>query len=189
MQFPLTGIRVLDLSSVVVGPVASLRLAQYGAEVIKIESGEGDLLRRLGGASPSGQLAGAYLHLNRGKRSVRLDLKRPAAQRALQRILDRCDVFLTNLRPDALERLGLDAASVRARRPTLIHCIITGFGPGARARSEPRLQEAWTDRRPADRPHRDDALADAIRGRRAERSVSRSRAERRDAWMARAPGR
>jgi crotonobetainyl-CoA:carnitine CoA-transferase CaiB-like acyl-CoA transferase len=137
VHFPLTGIRVLDLSSVVVGPVASLRLAQYGAEVIKIESGEGDLLRRLGGASPSGQLAGAYLHLNRGKRSVRLDLKRPAAQRALQRILDRCDVFLTNLRPDALERLGLDAASVRAQRPTLVHCTITGFGPGGPYRGLP----------------------------------------------------
>jgi len=133
----LSGIRVLDLSSVVVGPVASLRLALYGAEVIKIESGDGDLLRRLGGASPSGQLSGAYLHLNRGKRSLRLDLKRPAAQRALQRVLDRCDVFLTNLRPDSLERLGLDAASVRARRPRLVHCTITGFGPGGPYRGLP----------------------------------------------------
>lgn len=137
MQFPLNGIRVLDLSSVVVGPVASLRLALYGAEVIKIESGEGDLLRRLGGASPSGNFAGTYLHLNRGKRSVRLDLKRPAARGALERVLDRCDVFLSNLRPDSLERLGLDAAKVRASRPRLIHCTITGFGPGGPYRGLP----------------------------------------------------
>lgn len=137
MQRPLSGIRVLDLSSVVVGPVATLRLAQYGAEVIKIESGEGDLLRRLGGASPSGQQGGSFLHLNRGKRSVRLDLKRPAARQALDRILDRCDVFISNLRPDALERLGLDAAGLRDTRPGLIHCTITGFGPGGPYRGLP----------------------------------------------------
>jgi len=137
VRYPLSGIRVLDLSSVVVGPVASLRLALYGAEIVKIESGDGDLMRRLGGASPSGDLSGAFLHLNRGKRSVRLDLKKPAAQRALQRILDRCDVFMSNLRPDSLERLGLDAASVRARRPGLVHCVITGFGPGGPYRGLP----------------------------------------------------
>lgn len=134
---PLAGIRVLDLTSVVVGPVATLRLAQYGAEVIKVETGEGDLLRRLGGPSPSGQHCGAYLHLNRGKRSIRLDLKRPAARRALARILDRCDVFVSNIRPDALARLGLDAAAARAGRPRLIHCTITGFGPGGPYRGLP----------------------------------------------------
>ncbi len=134
---PLAGIRVLDLTSVVVGPVATLRLAQYGAEVIKIETPEGDLMRRLGGASPSGDMSGCYLHLNRGKRSVRLDLKRPAARRALARILDRCDVFLSNIRPEALARLGLDAATARAGRPRLVHCCITGFGPGGPYRGLP----------------------------------------------------
>ena len=134
---PLAGIRVLDLTSVVVGPVATLRLAQYGAEVIKIETAEGDLMRRLGGPSPSGQHSGGYLHLNRGKRSVRLDLKRPAARRALGRILDRCDVFVSNIRPDALARLGLDAETACAARPRLIHCGITGFGPGGPYRGLP----------------------------------------------------
>ena len=133
----LAGIRVLDLTSVVVGPVATLRLAQYGAEVIKIETAEGDLMRRLGGPSPSGQHSGGYLHLNRGKRSVRLDLKRPAARRALGRILDRCDVFVSNIRPDALARLGLDPATACAARPRLIHCSITGFGPGGPYRGLP----------------------------------------------------
>ena len=72
----LKGIKILDLTSVVVGPVATWRLSQYGAEVIKIEHPTGDLMRGLGGKSPSGQHSGTYLHLNRGKRNLCLDLKK-----------------------------------------------------------------------------------------------------------------
>tara|TARA_B100000678_G_scaffold140223_1_gene117001 strand:- start:10919 stop:12154 length:1236 start_codon:yes stop_codon:yes gene_type:complete len=134
---PLDGIRVLDLSSVVVGPATSLRLAQYGAEVIKVEAPGGDLMRTLGGESPTGQHSGAYLHFNRGKRAMALDLKQPQAQQAVHAMIPKFDVVLTNMRPAALERLQLDAARLRAINPNLIHCSITGFGPGGRYRSLP----------------------------------------------------
>ena len=133
----LDGIKVLDLTSVVVGPAATLRLADLGAEVIKIEAPGGDLLRTLGGPSPSGQMSGKYLHFNRGKRSVCLDLKRPEARDALRAILAGCDILVSNIRPEALVRLGLDGAACRARQPSLIHCSITGFGPGGAYRGRP----------------------------------------------------
>ena len=137
VQQALAGIRVLDLTSVVVGPSCTLRLADYGAEVIKLESPEGDVLRTLGGPSPSGHHSGKYLAFNRNKRAICLDLKQPAARAAVQRILDRCDVLVSNIRPEALARLGLDAATTRATRPRLIHCAITGFGPGGPYRGLP----------------------------------------------------
>jgi crotonobetainyl-CoA:carnitine CoA-transferase CaiB-like acyl-CoA transferase len=134
---PLTGIRVLDLTSVVVGPACTLRLADYGAEVIKLEPPEGDILRTLGGPSPSGQLSGKYLHFNRNKRAICLDLKKPEGRAALPRLLDYVDVFVSNMRPEALGRLGLDAKAARATRPKLVHCTITGFGPGGPYRGRP----------------------------------------------------
>lgn len=121
-------LRVLDLTSVVVGPTCTSRLAQYGAEVIKIEAPEGDLMRGLGGTSPTGQHSGTYLHLNRGKRNVCLDLKKPGAKEVIEKLIDWCDVVVANMRPKALERLGLDAASISARHPQKIHCLITGYG-------------------------------------------------------------
>jgi crotonobetainyl-CoA:carnitine CoA-transferase CaiB-like acyl-CoA transferase len=133
----LAGIRVLDLTSVVVGPSATLRLADLGAEIIKIEPPGGDLLRTLGGPSPSGQMSGKYMHFNRAKRSVCLDLKDPLARDVLKTILEGCDVFVSNIRPDALDRLGLGAVACRARQPALIHCSITGFGPGGAYRGRP----------------------------------------------------
>ena len=126
----LAGVRVLDLTTIIVGPVATLRLADYGAEVIKLEAPGGDLLRSLGGPSPTGSHSGTFLHLNRGKHGLCLDMKHPDAGPVLTRLLDSCDVVVTNMRPDALERLRLDPAAVRATRPGLIHCTITGFGPG-----------------------------------------------------------
>ena len=125
---PLKGVRVLDLTSVVVGPVCTWRLAQYGAEIIKVEGPEGDLMRGLGGLSPTGQHSGAYLHFNRGKRNIGLDLKKDGAREAIARLIESCDVVVANMRPQALQRLGLDAASVRARHPDKIHCLITGYG-------------------------------------------------------------
>jgi crotonobetainyl-CoA:carnitine CoA-transferase CaiB-like acyl-CoA transferase len=125
---PLKGIRILDLTSVVVGPVATWRLAQYGAEIIKVESPEGDLMRGLGGLSPTGQHAGAYLHLNRGKRNICLDLKQPDARQVLDTLVGSADVVVANMRPQALERLGLDAAAILGRHPDKVHCLITGYG-------------------------------------------------------------
>jgi crotonobetainyl-CoA:carnitine CoA-transferase CaiB-like acyl-CoA transferase len=125
---PLQGARILDLTSVVVGPVCTWRLAQYGAEVIKVESPEGDLMRGLGGLSPTGQHSGAYLHFNRGKRNICLDLKKPGAREALDKLIASSDVVVANMRPQALERLGLDAKTIRATHPEKIHCLITGYG-------------------------------------------------------------
>jgi crotonobetainyl-CoA:carnitine CoA-transferase CaiB-like acyl-CoA transferase len=125
---PLDGLRILDLTSVVVGPVCTSRLAQYGAEVIKLESPEGDLMRGLGGVSPTGEHSGAYLHLNRGKRNLCCDLKKPASQPVIERLVASSDVIIANMRPQALERLGLDAASIRSRWPEKVYCLITGYG-------------------------------------------------------------
>ena len=121
----------------VAGPVCTWRLAEYGAEVVKIESPDGDLMRVMGGPSPTGEHSGTYLHLNRGKRAVCLDLKQVDARRALERLLAAADVFVSNIRPEALQRLELDAARVRAAHPRLIHCTITGFGPHGPYRGRP----------------------------------------------------
>jgi crotonobetainyl-CoA:carnitine CoA-transferase CaiB-like acyl-CoA transferase len=125
---PLKGVRVLDLTSVVVGPVCTWRLGQYGAEIVKVESPEGDLMRGLGGMSPTGQHSGAYLHFNRGKRNICLDLKKEGARLVIERLIASADVIVANMRPQALERLGLDAKTVRARHPDKIYCLITGYG-------------------------------------------------------------
>lgn len=125
---PLKGVRVLDLTSVVVGPVCTWRLGQYGAEIIKVENPEGDLMRGLGGQSPTGQHSGTYLHLNRGKRNICLDLKKPGARDVMQRLIASADVIVANMRPQALERLGLDANSIRSQHPEKIYCLITGYG-------------------------------------------------------------
>ncbi len=129
-EAPLAGIRVLDLTSVVVGPVCTLRLAQQGAEIIKVETPDGDLMRALGGISPTGQHSGTYLHLNRGKKGVCLDLKAYGGTEILQRLIARSDVFVSNIRPAALARMQLDAETLLARKADLIHCLISGFGPG-----------------------------------------------------------
>jgi crotonobetainyl-CoA:carnitine CoA-transferase CaiB-like acyl-CoA transferase len=125
---PLRGIRILDLTSVVVGPVCTWRLGQYGAEIIKVENPEGDLMRGLGGQSPTGQHSGAYLHLNRGKRNVCLDLKKPGARDVMDRLIESVDVVVANMRPQALQKLGIDAETIRARFPEKIYCLITGYG-------------------------------------------------------------
>ena len=125
---PLSGLRVLDLTSVVVGPTCTWRLAEYGAEVIKVEAPDGDLMRGLGGLSPTGQHSGTYLHLNRGKRNICLDLKKPGCRSVMDRLIASADVVVANMRPRALERLGLDGVTLRTAHPDLIYCLITGYG-------------------------------------------------------------
>ena len=125
---PLKGIKILDLTAVVVGPVATWRLGQYGADIIKVENPSGDLMRGLGGMSPTGQHSGAYLHLNRGKRNICLDLKKQGGKEICQKLVEWADVIVANMRPDALERLGLDAHTIRSKYPDKIYCLITGYG-------------------------------------------------------------
>jgi crotonobetainyl-CoA:carnitine CoA-transferase CaiB-like acyl-CoA transferase len=125
---PLKNIKILDLTSVVVGPVATWRLGQYGANIIKVEHPTGDLMRGLGGMSPTGQHSGAYLHLNRGKKNICLDLKKEGGKNIIQKLVEWADVIVANMRPDALERLGLDSQTIRTKYPEKIYCLITGYG-------------------------------------------------------------
>lgn len=133
----LKGIRVVDLTSVVVGPVATQFLADHGADVIKVEAPAGDLLRKLGGASLTGQLSPKFLHLNRNKRSIVLDLKKPGPMQALRKLLATADVCVSNMRPNAMKRLGLSVEELRKINPSLIYCGLVGFGQRGRYRSKP----------------------------------------------------
>jgi crotonobetainyl-CoA:carnitine CoA-transferase CaiB-like acyl-CoA transferase len=127
-QRPLAGLRVIDHTSMIAGPLAAQILADYGADVVKVEPPEGDLMRRSVGAANSGDMGPLYLQLNRNKRSVVLDLKEVAARKALQRLCEKADVFLTNTRPAAMRRLKLAAGDLRAVNPRLIHVGIMGYG-------------------------------------------------------------
>jgi crotonobetainyl-CoA:carnitine CoA-transferase CaiB-like acyl-CoA transferase len=125
--FPLSGITVLDLTRLLPGAFATLMLAELGAEVIKIEDPRGgDPMRHL---PPLVGGRGIYdLLLNRGKKSVVLDLKDRAARPAFEMLLARADVVLESFRPGTAKRLGVSAADIRARHPRIIHCAITGYG-------------------------------------------------------------
>ncbi|AQV97085.1 CoA transferase [Cupriavidus necator] len=125
-MLPLAGIRVVDLSAVVMGPYASQWLADLGAEVIKVEPPEGDSTRRTGPATEPG-MAAIFLGVNRRKRSVVLDLKQPAAQAALDRVLAGADVLMHSMRPQKLAALGLAPDDVRARHPELVFVSLLGF--------------------------------------------------------------
>lgn len=129
---PLSGVKVLDFTSVVVGPAATMFLADYGAEVTKVESPEGDILRRLGGASRSGQLSPKFIQMNRSKRSLAIDLKSPEGRQAIRPLFESADIMVVNMRSAALAKLGLTFGDARALNPRIVHCAMMGFGRGGR---------------------------------------------------------
>jgi len=126
---PLEGVRVVDLTQVVLGPWATQSLADFGAEVIKVEPPEGDTTRALGLARNPG-MAAMYLTLNRNKRAICLDLKQPAAMAALHRLVARADVFVHNLRPASVKSLGIDYAAIRQVRPDIVYAAARGYAAG-----------------------------------------------------------
>jgi crotonobetainyl-CoA:carnitine CoA-transferase CaiB-like acyl-CoA transferase len=123
---PLHGIRVLDLSSVIMGPLATQMLGDMGADVITVETVEGGNNRRMGDG-PHEELSGIALNLLRNKRSISLDLKQAAGREAVLRIAATCDALVTNLRPKPLGRLGLSYEHVVKVRPDIVYCQAQGF--------------------------------------------------------------
>jgi crotonobetainyl-CoA:carnitine CoA-transferase CaiB-like acyl-CoA transferase len=124
---PLDGILILDFSTLLPGPLAALLLAEAGAEVIKVERpGTGDEMRSY--HPQFGSTAVNFALLNRGKRSIALDLKDPADRSRLASLLARADVVIEQFRPGVAARLGIDAASVHAVNPRAVHCSISGYG-------------------------------------------------------------
>jgi len=125
---PLEGITVIALEQVIAGPVATRQLAELGARVIKIERPGGGDSARAYDTTVKG-LSSHFVWVNRSKESLTLDVKQPKAKEILARLLERADVFLHNLAPGAVERLGLGAAELRAKQPRLVWCGISGYGP------------------------------------------------------------
>src|ERR1700733_9459057 len=130
MSGPLAGVRVIDLTVAVLGPVATQILGDLGAEVIKIEAPEGDMMRSIGPARHPG-MAAYFLNINRNKKSVVLDLKRPAARAALLRLAGTADALVHNMRPGAARRLGIDYQAVSAANPRIIYASASGYRPGS----------------------------------------------------------
>jgi crotonobetainyl-CoA:carnitine CoA-transferase CaiB-like acyl-CoA transferase len=122
---PLAGIRVVDLTTVISGPVCTMLLADQGADVIKVEPPGGDIARRTAG---NGEFTAMFVSSNRGKRSIALDLKKPEAIAAVRRLIAKADVLVQNFRPGTLDRLGLGEPAMRALNPALIYASISGVG-------------------------------------------------------------
>ncbi len=128
MAGPLAGVRVLELAQIMAGPACGLLLADLGADVIKIERVPGgDDTRQMNRPSVGGESA-AFMAMNRNKRGIALNLKLPAAQDALKRMVRRADVLTENYRKGAMDRLGLGYAALNALNPALIYCSISGYG-------------------------------------------------------------
>ena len=124
---PLSGLRILDLTSVAMGPYAMQTVGDLGAEVIKVEPPQGDITRHLAPGRHAG-MSPLFLQLNRSKRSVVLDLKDPAGRDALLQLARGADALVCNVRPAAMARLGLDYEAVAAVSPKIVYCSLVGFG-------------------------------------------------------------
>jgi crotonobetainyl-CoA:carnitine CoA-transferase CaiB-like acyl-CoA transferase len=123
---PLQGLRILDCSAIIAGPIATAFLATYGADVIKVEPLEGDALRSYPSTLPG--LSRYFLGINRGKRSLAIDLKRPDGLAVVRRLARGADVFVESFRPGVAARLGLDEPTLRADSRRLIYCSVSAFG-------------------------------------------------------------
>ncbi|HXW23305.1 MAG TPA: CaiB/BaiF CoA-transferase family protein, partial [Xanthobacteraceae bacterium] len=138
MPQPLAGLLVLDFTTLLPGPLATLMLAEAGAEVIKVERPGGEEGRR--GSPPFDGIASGFALLNRGKQGLVLDLKAPGDRERLMRLIERADVLVEQFRPGVMDRLGLGYEAVRKINPRVVYCSISGYG-----QTGPRAQEAGHD--------------------------------------------
>jgi crotonobetainyl-CoA:carnitine CoA-transferase CaiB-like acyl-CoA transferase len=137
---PLKGFRILDLTSVVMGPFATQILSDYGAEVIKVEPPEGDTTRHIGPSRQRGLSAG-FIGMNRGKHSIVVDLKQPVGRDLVLRLVKQCDALVCNLRPAAMRRLGLDYATLSAVHSGLVYLSLVGYGRKGRYAGRPAYDD------------------------------------------------
>lgn len=141
MTRPLDGVRIADFSHVIAGPLATQFLCQLGAEVIKVEPPEGDVLRNYTQRPELRGMAEPFISTNAGKKSVVLDLKSDDGRRAARALIASCDVMVENFRPGVVNRLGLDAVTVMADHPGLIYCSISGYGQSGPMRDFPAIDQ------------------------------------------------
>jgi formyl-CoA transferase len=138
---PLAGVRVLDLTAVVLGPMATQILGDYGADVIKVEAPEGDRMRSNGVSRRPRGMSSIFLAINRNKRSLCIDLKKPEGVAVIKRLLPTVDVLVHNMRLAAVDRLGLGYAAVAALNPRLVYCVAPGFGQGGPDEAKPAFDD------------------------------------------------
>ncbi len=137
---PLSGMRVLDLTSVVLGPLATQILGDYGADIIKVESLTGDMMRA-NGVSRNKGMSSIFLALNRNKRSLGVNLQTPEGASLLARLIPSVDVLVHNMRTDAIARLGFGYDAVRSLNPEIIYCAATGFDQDGPDRAKPAFDD------------------------------------------------
>lgn len=140
MPGALSGFKVVDLTSVVMGPYATQIFGDMGAEVIKVESPDGDIMRHMG-ATRGAAMGPIHLSVNRNKRSLVLDLRQPAAHAALLRVVGDADVFVHAMRPDAIERLGLGYEAIKAVVPDIVYCGAYGYSKAGPYALEPAYDD------------------------------------------------
>ncbi|HUG57895.1 MAG TPA: CoA transferase [Candidimonas sp.] len=140
MSGPLAGVRVIDMTTVLMGPYASQILGDMGADVIKVEPPQGDLVRELGPMRHE-HMGALFLHINRSKRDIVLDVKKPEGRAALLRLVASADVLLYNVRPQAMERLGLGYEAVAEVNPRILYVGAFGFGQDGPYAAKPAFDD------------------------------------------------